>query len=90
VFPDLDEGEASCIRAALNLPEECLLLMDERVGRVIAKEHGLAVVGVAGLIGIAKMRGLIPSAPTVFERLLQTDFRISADLIRGVLRQAGQ
>lgn len=90
LFPDLDEGEASCIRAALNLPEKCLLLMDERLGRTIAQENGLSVVGVAGLIGVAKKRGLIPSASAVFERLLQTDFRISSDLIRSVLLKVGE
>lgn len=90
LFPELDEGEASCIRAALNLPEKCLLLMDERLGRAVAQENGLSVVGVVGLIGIAKKRGLIPSASAVFERLLQTDFRISPDLIRGALLKVGE
>ncbi|MFZ2404351.1 MAG: DUF3368 domain-containing protein, partial [Methylobacter sp.] len=78
------------IRAALNLPEQCLLLMDERLGRMVAKENGIPVAGVAGLVGMAKKRGLIPSASAVFERLLQTDFRISPDLIRGILLRAGE
>lgn len=90
LFPELDEGEASTIRAALNLQEKCLLLMDERLGRKVAQENGIAIAGVVGLIGIAKMRGLIPSASAVFERLLQTDFRISPNFIRGVLRQVGE
>ncbi len=90
IFSELDEGEASTIRAALHLPEKCLLLMDERLGRMVAQEQGLAVAGVVGLIGIAKKRGLIPSASVVFEHLLETDFRIAPDLIRGVLRQVGE
>lgn len=90
LFPALDEGEASCIRAALNLPAKCLLLMDERPGSVVAKEQGLAVVGVAGLIGIAKKRGLTPSAAAMFERLLQTDFRLSQEVIRGILASVGE
>lgn len=90
LFSELDEGEASCIRAALNLTDKCLLLMDERLGRAVARENGIPVVGVVGLIGIAKKRGLIPSASAVFERLLQTDFRISPDLIRGVLLKVGE
>lgn len=90
LFPELDEGEASTIRAALNLPDKCLLLMDERLGRTVAKENGLSVAGVAGLIGMAKKRGLIPSASAAFERLLQTDFRISPELIRRILLKAGE
>lgn len=90
-MPTLDEGEASCIRAALaHASDACLLVMDERLGRVIAAEHRLPVVGAAGLIGMAKMRGLIPSVSEVFERLLQTDFRIAPDVIRGVLRRVGE
>lgn len=90
LFPELDEGEASTIRAALNLSEECLLLMDERLGRTVAQENALPVAGVVGLIGIAKKRGLIPSASAVFEQLLQTDSRISPDLIRGALQNVGE
>lgn len=91
VFPALDDGEASCIRVALAHPDDqCLLLMDERLGRTIAGEQGVPVVGAAGVIGMAKMRGLIPSASEVFERLLKTDFRIAPDVIRGVLKRAGE
>jgi predicted nucleic acid-binding protein len=91
LFPTLDEGEASTIRAALAHPDDkCLLLMDERLGRTIAGEQGLSVVGAAGVIGMAKIRGLIPSAREVFERLLKTDFRISPDVIRGVLKKTGE
>ena len=91
LFLALDEGEASCIRCALAHPDDkCLLLMDERLGRTIAGEQGLAVVGAVGVIGMAKIRGLIPSASEVFERLLKTDFRISADVIRGVLKKTGE
>lgn len=89
-LPKLDEGEASCIQAALNLQDKSLLLMDERLGRYVAQEYGISVVGVVGLIGIAKRRGLIPSATAVFERLLQTNFRISPGLIRGVLLKVGE
>lgn len=90
-FPMLDEGEASCLRAALAHPHDnCLLLMDERLGRAIAGEQGISVVGAAGAIGMAKMRGLIPSASEVFERLLKTDFRIANDVIRGVLKKVGE
>jgi predicted nucleic acid-binding protein len=88
-LPDLDEGEAACIRIALahqSTPgNEALLLMDERAGRAVAQEHHLRVAGTAAVIGMAQTRGLIPSARNVFETLLQSDFRISAEVIRTVL-----
>ncbi len=88
-LPDLDEGEAACIRIALahqaTPGNEALLLMDERAGRAVAQEHQLRLAGTAAVIGMAHTRGLIPSARNVFETLLQSDFRISAEVIRTVL-----
>lgn len=84
-LPELDEGEAACIRLALAQASPCLLLMDERAGRAVAEEHGLRVAGTAAVIGMAKTRGLIPSAREVFARLHASDFRISAEVIRTVL-----
>ena len=89
-LPTLDEGEAACIRAALNLDAPCLILMDERLGRAVAKEHGIAVVGVAGLVGVARKRGLIESAAQIFDRLSAENFRISTEVIRAVLRDVGE
>ena len=88
-LPDLDEGEAACIRLALAQAHSALVLMDERAGRAVAQEWGLQVAGTAALIGIAKSRGLIGSASEVFARLHASDFRISADVIRTVLKRVG-
>lgn len=87
---DLDEGEQACISLALEYPDPVLLVMDERAGRAVAKEKGLNVIGTAALIGMAKKQGLIPSAREVFEVLHQSDFRISADVIRTILHRVGE
>lgn len=89
-LPDLGKGEAACIRVALAEPEPCLLLMDDRAGRAVAREHGLTVAGTAAIIGMARQRGLIASARVVFARLHASDFRISADVIRTVLHRVGE
>lgn len=89
-LPDLDEGEAACIRIALAHDGQSLLLMDERAGRAIASERGLRVAGTAAIIGMAKQRGLIASARDVFGRLHASDFRISAQVIATVLRRVGE
>jgi predicted nucleic acid-binding protein len=89
-LPDLDEGEAACIRIALSHPEPRLLLMDERAGRVIAMELGLSVAGTAAIVGMAKTRGLMGSARDVFARLHDSDFRLSAQVIQTVLRRVGE
>lgn len=94
-LPDLDEGEAACIRVALAYAGPSLLLMDERAGRVVAAEHGLKIAGTAAVVGMAKTRGLIPcsrfgSARDAFAHLHSTDFRISAQVIETVLLQVGE
>lgn len=89
-LPDLDEGESACIRIALAHAGSSLLLMDERAGRALAAEHGLRVAGTAAVIGMAKSKGLIPSAREVFARLHASDFRISAPVIETILRRVGE
>ena len=88
-FAELDEGEASTLRAAVNLRRPCLILMDEKAGRAVARELGFAVTGTACIILAAKRRRLIPAVRPVFEQLLENDFRLSAELIRAVLDEAG-
>lgn len=89
-LPYLDEGEASTLRAASHQSAPCLVLIDERVGRTVAKEMGIAHTGTVGLILQAKKRGPIPAARTLFEQLFAHDFRVSAGLISEALAQAGE
>jgi hypothetical protein len=89
-LPELDEGETACIRLALVHPGASLLLMDERAGRAIAADNGLQVAGTAAVIGMARLKGLIPSAKDVFAHLHASDFRISAAVIRTILERVGE
>jgi predicted nucleic acid-binding protein len=89
-LPELDEGESACIRIALAHDGPALLLIDERAGRTIAQEHGLRVAGTAAIIGLAKQRGLIPSARELFALLHAAEFRIAPEVIRTVLQRVGE
>lgn len=89
----LDAGETESILQALYAQSQgdaVLLIIDEQTGRAAAKTLGLTIAGTAAVIGMAKQRGLIQSASAVFEALLKTDFRISADIIRQVLVNVGE
>lgn len=89
----LDAGETESILQALHAQSQgdaVLLIIDEQIGRAAAKTLGLTIAGTAAVIGMAKQKGLVPSARLVFEALLKTDFRISADIIRQVLANVGE
>jgi hypothetical protein len=43
--------------------------MDERKARRLAQQHGLAVIGLLGVVLMARRRGLIPSARNLLVRL---------------------
>ena len=92
VLPEinLDEGESACISLALSYHDPVLLIMDEKAGRAVAQEYGVAAIGTAAVIGQAKQAGLIDSAWSIFEMLHQSDFRIAPAIIRTILKRVGE
>ena len=89
-FPDLDAGEASTLALASGRPGRCLVLMDEPLGRAHARLQGLAVAGLAGVLLAAKRAGFVPEVRPCFQRLKSSGFRLSEEVIRTVLAQAGE
>ena len=55
----LDEGERTVIALAGRLPPPVTVVMDDAAGRAVARRVGLPVLGFAGLLMVAKERGLI-------------------------------
>jgi predicted nucleic acid-binding protein len=87
-FPFLGQGEASCIRAAVNLLKaghDVLLLLDDREARRLAVSLSIGITGTAGVVGAAKRAALVPSAGVVFEQLIARGFRVSEGVIHGIL-----
>jgi predicted nucleic acid-binding protein len=81
----LDAGEANAIALALELQADDLL-MDERLGRQEAIRLGLSVIGILGILLVAKQRRLIPQVQPVMDALInQAGFRVSAPLYEHVL-----
>jgi len=86
----LDNGEAEAIELAKELHAD-RLLMDERKGRRVASQEGIPVIGLLGIIVLAKRRQLIPSARTLLYRLEQeSGVYLSADLMNMALRTVGE
>ncbi len=81
----LDPGEAWAIALTIELIADDLLI-DERLGRREALKLGLSVIGILGILTIAKQRGLIPRVQTLMDDLIkQAGFRISPQLYDRVL-----
>lgn len=86
----VDLGEAEAIALAEE-HADCLILIDERRGRRLAKSLGLDVVGTVGIVLEAKQRGLIPEAGPLLKRLRdENDFYLSDSLIRSALATVGE
>lgn len=84
----LDPGEAHAIALAIELKADDLL-MDERLGRREALKFGLPVIGILGILVIAKQRGLIPIVQPVMDALIdRAGFRVSDRLYQRVLALA--
>lgn len=60
LLSSLDLGEAEAIVLAIEIRAD-YLLVDERLGRAIATQSGLKVIGLVGVLLLAKQRGLIGS-----------------------------
>ncbi|ADB36125.1 DUF3368 domain-containing protein [Spirosoma linguale] len=85
----LDKGEASAIALAMETGNS-LLIIDEAKGRKIAKQLGLAITGTLGVLAQAKLNGHIPFLKPLLGKIQQTNFRISEQLVREVLKEVGE
>ena len=68
--------------------ENAVVLIDEKKGRRIAREHGLPVIGTLGVVLRAKQQGLISAVKPLMDLLAATGFRMSDALYQDVLRRA--
>ena len=87
---ELDPGEAEAIACALENQAE-LLLIDERRGRRMAQQLGIPVVGLIGVLLMARRQQLITRLRPHLDDLRNVaGFWISTALYDRVLRDAGE
>ncbi|HWV32355.1 MAG TPA: DUF3368 domain-containing protein [Dyadobacter sp.] len=85
----LDLGEASALTLAFET-QGCTVILDDLKARKTAAKMNIKVTGTIGVIVKAKTENKIPSAKAVFEKILETDFRISDRILKEAIQLAGE
>ncbi|MGJ3246845.1 MAG: DUF3368 domain-containing protein [Elainellaceae cyanobacterium] len=86
----LDPGEADAIALAIELKADRLLI-DERLGRQVAQQHGLRVTGLLGVLVAAKQNNLISELKPILDELIfRSKFRVHPDLYEQILQDVGE
>ncbi|NES19759.1 MAG: DUF3368 domain-containing protein [Symploca sp. SIO3E6] len=87
---ELDPGEAEAIALAIEYSADRLII-DERLGRVVAIRLGLEVTGVLGILIAAKQNNLIQEVKPLLNNLTeQVGFWVDEQLYTVVLQAVGE
>jgi predicted nucleic acid-binding protein len=84
----LDAGESAAIGVALQ--RSVAVLIDEKLGRRVAANLGIAVIGSAGVLLAAKQRGLVEAVGPIIDAFTVNGYRFSEGLVRVVMIRAGE
>lgn len=86
---DLGQGEAEVIAIGLETPGS-LLILDDQLGRRIARFYELTLTGTLGVLIKAKQQGLLEEIAPVMKRLQQSGMWLTEQIVRDVLGLAGE
>ena len=84
-MPHLDAGERAAIALAQSEPD-MLLLIDETAGRIKASRRGIRNTGTLGVLRASALKDYL-DLPTALARLLETNFRVSTELVSALLAE---
>ena len=86
----LHAGESGALQLAASHPGH-VLLMDEAAGRSVAASLGIPVMGIVGILVVARQGGLIPLLKPILEQLRNPGgFRLSAAVLKHALGLVGE
>ena len=85
----LGSGESEAIALAAEI-SDAILVMDDAEGRQAARELGLRVTGLLGVMVEGKAKGLLPRVAPVLDELVAAGFWLSEAMRSVVLRSVGE
>lgn len=85
----VDRGEASAIALAVELIDS-LLILDDQKARKLAEELKLKYTGTIALLVEAKLKGYIPSVRPLIDKIGKTNFRITPELEKKIIKSTGE
>lgn len=86
----LDRGEAEALALALELDDHPPVLLDDRRGRRTAAQLGITVYGSAGVLLLAKERGMVAAVHPLLAHLQRTGLYLNDRTRQHLLRLAGE
>lgn len=85
----LDVGEASAIALALE-QKDSLVILDDLKARKLAKQLNLVLTGTLGVVSKAKERGYCEKIKPIIQKIGQSNFRISPQVMSDLLSRHGE
>ena len=86
---DLGAGETQVISHAV-VHSTDRVVIDDLEARRCAQAMGLAIIGTLGIVGRAKVAGVIDRAGPVIQRLRETGLYASDEIVQQLLREVGE
>jgi predicted nucleic acid-binding protein len=86
---EFGQGESEVLVLGKELKADWLILDDARA-RTAAISAGYRVIGLAGILLLAKQRNLIEDIKPLFEELVDKNFRLSDKIMQTILEKAGE
>ena len=89
LIPDLGRGEASVVALAIENPGSSVII-DDRLGREVAKAQQIPVTGTLGVLLLAKQSGVLQTINPLISQLRQCGFYCSKPVESEILRLANE
>ena len=86
---EFGQGESEVLVLGKELKADWLILDDARA-RTAAISAGYRIIGLAGILLLAKQRNLIKDIKPLFNELVDKNFRLSDKIMQTILEKAGE